>query len=357
MGRSHNTHISITKGIGIILMVIGHSGSPQLVHDYIYLFHMPLFYMASGYFYKGSHVLHKKKFIAKRIKGLYVPFLKWGFIFILLHNLLGYLQLIDINGEGYHVVYDWKMYLKATRAVLTCAMPESLIGPVWFLEGLFISYLFLLSLDYAVSKIVTEENKRIITNCVIVLIILIATFITTDTCNIIFPRNIDRDLGCISLIYMGYVSAKLNNRLAYKAVPAVFCFLAIAMVARYWGTISVADFTIRNPFIFLSCGYMGWYLIMYVAQIIEKRHDRLCKFLNYIGEHTMTILVFHLLAFKFISLIIVYVYHLPFSSMADFPVITSGNGWWIAYGIAGVALPVAAIYATKHIKLKVIRHK
>lgn len=43
--------ISIAKALGIILMVVGHSGCPEILARFIYLFHMPLFFFCSGYFF------------------------------------------------------------------------------------------------------------------------------------------------------------------------------------------------------------------------------------------------------------------------------------------------------------------
>lgn len=39
------------KAIGIMAVVVGHSGCPQIIHNFIYCFHMPLFFMITGYFY------------------------------------------------------------------------------------------------------------------------------------------------------------------------------------------------------------------------------------------------------------------------------------------------------------------
>lgn len=39
--------ISVIKGIGIFLVVLGHTGMPLTKH--IYLFHMALFFLLSGY--------------------------------------------------------------------------------------------------------------------------------------------------------------------------------------------------------------------------------------------------------------------------------------------------------------------
>lgn len=40
------------KGLGILLVVLGHSGCPAYLHDFIYLFHMGLFFYVSGKFLK-----------------------------------------------------------------------------------------------------------------------------------------------------------------------------------------------------------------------------------------------------------------------------------------------------------------
>lgn len=38
----------IAKGIGILLVVMGHLGIPPMLSNAIYLFHMPLFFILSG---------------------------------------------------------------------------------------------------------------------------------------------------------------------------------------------------------------------------------------------------------------------------------------------------------------------
>ena len=46
------TNISISKGIGIMLMVTGHifvCSDNMFIHNFIYAFHMPLFFMCSGF--------------------------------------------------------------------------------------------------------------------------------------------------------------------------------------------------------------------------------------------------------------------------------------------------------------------
>lgn len=85
--KAKNTVISICKGIAIILMVIGHANAPKFIHDFIYVFHMPLFFITAGYFFSRKYLDNPKVFLIKRFKGLYLPFLKWSVIFLFLHNL------------------------------------------------------------------------------------------------------------------------------------------------------------------------------------------------------------------------------------------------------------------------------
>jgi fucose 4-O-acetylase-like acetyltransferase len=54
------SNVDIVKGIGIILVMIGHSGMFLPIKDlnflnvFIYSFHMPLFFIAGGFFLKDK---------------------------------------------------------------------------------------------------------------------------------------------------------------------------------------------------------------------------------------------------------------------------------------------------------------
>lgn len=55
-------YIDIARGIGIILVVWGHSGGPMI--NYINQFHMPLFFILSGLVYSNRDSV--LKFTAKK---------------------------------------------------------------------------------------------------------------------------------------------------------------------------------------------------------------------------------------------------------------------------------------------------
>lgn len=43
------------KGIGILLMVIGHAGAPDFLRHWIYGFHMPMFFIIAGFVYNKKN--------------------------------------------------------------------------------------------------------------------------------------------------------------------------------------------------------------------------------------------------------------------------------------------------------------
>ncbi len=90
-----NNVISISKGIAIILMVVGHAEAPELLTNFIYTFHMPLFFITAGYFFNTRYADDPWAFCTKRFKGLYVPFVKWSLLFLLLHNVFFHFGILN----------------------------------------------------------------------------------------------------------------------------------------------------------------------------------------------------------------------------------------------------------------------
>ena len=84
----HDSSISICKGLAIILMVIGHAEAPGAISAFIYEFHMPLFFITAGYFFNLKYLNDEATFVKRRLKGLYVPFVKWALFFLIIHNLM-----------------------------------------------------------------------------------------------------------------------------------------------------------------------------------------------------------------------------------------------------------------------------
>ena len=65
-------YLDIAKGLGIFCIVIGHNAVPQGIYDWIYSFHVPLFFIISDYFYRQRPIAET---LAKIWRQLLLPML------------------------------------------------------------------------------------------------------------------------------------------------------------------------------------------------------------------------------------------------------------------------------------------
>lgn len=82
-----NIAIDVAKCMAILLMVLGHTGMPYYFTKVFYLFHMPLFFFCSGFCFKEKYFTDVARFIKRKVKRIYWPYIKWGVIFLALHNV------------------------------------------------------------------------------------------------------------------------------------------------------------------------------------------------------------------------------------------------------------------------------
>ena len=80
-GKERNISIDVARGIALLLMVIGHLGIKKWPIQYIYAFHMPLFFVISGMTIRRAERL--SDYFMKRIKRLIVPYILLASIYSL----------------------------------------------------------------------------------------------------------------------------------------------------------------------------------------------------------------------------------------------------------------------------------
>ena len=86
-----NNNIAYTKAVGIMLMVFCHA----LFWDipFIYMFHMSLFYFFSGYCLKDKCLENPCKFVWRKIRGIWLPYIKYSLLFLAFHNVFFHLNI------------------------------------------------------------------------------------------------------------------------------------------------------------------------------------------------------------------------------------------------------------------------
>ncbi len=95
-----NNWIDISKGIAIILMVLGHSSLPHFMGSFIYAFHMPLFFIASGYTtHWGKYTF--KEFLKRKVNTLLIPFFVYSAIVLFLMSYHSWMSLDEWLTRGW----------------------------------------------------------------------------------------------------------------------------------------------------------------------------------------------------------------------------------------------------------------
>lgn len=340
MQKIHNKQLSIAKGIGISLMVIGHSHCPVFLHDFIYSFHMILFYFCSAYFFKDeAFIFDKKKFYFKKVKGLYWPYVKWSIIFILLHNLF---YKIGFNADKLSLI---EIYINIKRSIRFLWQGEHFLGTYWFLPSLFWEIIL-----FSIVVFVCKSQK--VRGIIIVVLFCIGLGANCKGIGI----YVSRELVILPVFYWGYLwgnhilpSEKLLEQYVYKKI-IIFLLLAFLIVivacndpieigANLFGIIPLS-----------FCGFICGILFIYS---ISKNimNAKLGGYLDVVGKYTLEIMTFHFLGFKLLSWLLLNIYNDSYSKLAEWPVPDSYAKYWYLYSVMGVAFPLLLCFIKKKVFL------
>ena len=80
--------LDITKAIGIIMVVVGHTQLPTFMSNFIWSFHMPLFYIISGIILSQKKYTSFKLFLTRKIRTLIIPYIIFSIIIFEGYKLL-----------------------------------------------------------------------------------------------------------------------------------------------------------------------------------------------------------------------------------------------------------------------------
>ena len=261
------TYIDIAKGIGIILVVIGHCipdassltgiSNPyfKLLHQIIYSFHMPLFFFIAGFFVntqKTSAPLPDLqttyRFIRKKFNRLMVPYLFVGFCYLPLK-----IAFSQFANRPYHINNLWK--------ILIGVNPD---GELWFLYSLFmINVLIAVFLKFKVS----------LWTVLIALLAMFSPFFQIVTQYLLY------------FILGMYVRNKNESWLYEFSFTFIIICIAMFFVGNY------AFYIYHMHWIKILTALFGIVLSLWIAKIIDQNCHVLSRGLSLVGEFSMDIYI------------------------------------------------------------------
>ncbi|MDO4623708.1 MAG: acyltransferase family protein [Eubacteriales bacterium] len=264
--------IDTAKGIGIILVVFSHlTTDGQFLRNFIFSFHMPLFFFLSGFLSVRSGKAKKysfREYLLRRIKRLYVPY----FICLVLDHLAARLVPTLANYEP-----NLTHFL---RNMIAMDLKYLVNGPIWFLVVMFylnLVFFFLLKLP----------RKRLYP--VFCLFVLGTAFLTRD-----LPFGLGYIFHGGAFFLLGYFfnpvykqqAGRGRSAFSIPAIPVCAVLLSIgctrnSMVDLHW-------FQYGNFYLYYLNALLGIALTILVSIQLKK-----LRLFQYLGRNSEVILCLH----------------------------------------------------------------
>ena len=269
--------IDICKGIGIILVVIGHTGIGQIspsIYNYIYSFHMPLFYFLSGLTFNNDKYNNLATFLKRRFWTLILPFL--------ILNLIVYLY-ISISRIHYIPTQSFSNLITGCLAL-------------YFLRVLIITEIW----HFIICKISKKNPIRILFTFLLVIII--------DQL-----RGLNyKELGLTSNEAISYLLPSMP--IIYYTIGNSCKFLLKSFYQKFRYSILVLLLSILISVLLLNYGIDGYFRILPATSgiisciIISIIISQLALFqlkniFLFIGKNTIIIVAFHQIIYNSLKLV------------------------------------------------------
>lgn len=289
----NNIIIDLAKVLGIFLMIFNHCSPDWFLKYFIAQFHMPLFFIISGYLFHQKSIQENLK---KILWGLFIPYLLYQILY--LPFKLGLLVLykdLDFTGSLIRCIHGIIVGNNMENCFYTTVM-----SPAWF-----IMVIIELRLIFTFFKDLNYKNISIIGFLGYVLMVICYK-------NNLFPYF------CLSSLFMalpyfcfGLIAAKkqlLENTSKINVYSLTkFCILiitALLFLQNFNGVIAMSEpyrtaFGEGSPEIMLlyAAGIFGSTGIFLTSSLINKSN----KFIDTISKNTLFIMFFHWVLLFFVN--------------------------------------------------------
>ena len=254
--------VDTLKFIGILTVILGHINFP--LNGFIYTWHMPLFFMISGFFIKFDTSL--KVFVVKNFKRLMIPYFIFSIIGLFAEILKRHLlhrDALDYTHEikGIFIDMDFAGLCNTYAFVL------------WFLPALFFARIFLYFI----------KNK--IPNLLLQLLAIVSLFIVSFYVDL--PFGIDNALNALIFVYAG-------NIIFDKKMPSVLVLLSVVALAviclfGFNLNLDMASKVYSNKFLNVLWAISFVHVLIFCIKNIRLNS----KFIKIWGGNTMLLFILH----------------------------------------------------------------
>ncbi len=278
----------ILKFWGIFAIVWGHTLSDGAVHQYLYSFHVPLFFFVIGLYFKPPRVSFVC-FCKRKANSLIVPYFAFAVISVLIFSVLGSIAASALSSD----IADFS---------LSANLLEMLVGqcranrPLWFLPCMFIFYILCFGLTKFTEKLSTPVQ---ITIFIIVIVISVALCVFNSVVvkidSLFWKVDVAVFMLCFFVIAFWVKPLLMQRITTFASVLLTTMFLLIGGILAFQNSaIGYLSNHYGNVWLFYSssiCTILGF---CYLSIVISHLNVQVInKALGYVGQRTLPILLMH----------------------------------------------------------------
>ncbi|MDQ0207168.1 acyltransferase family protein [Alkalicoccobacillus murimartini] len=282
--------IDTAKGIGIILVVMSHAPINDTFKDFLFAFHMPLFFYLSGIVYKTS-TISPGSFLLKKARGLLLPYFLFSFITYVLWFFVTRHFPFTSGDDVDPVVPFSGIFISTPQDYQLTYNPA-----IWFLTCLFVVEV----LFYFYDRISKGRGLPIF---------LISCGILGYASSMLFesnalPWSILVALTAIVFYGLGYLTKHVWSTISWPfVIPAVSLLFFVTYVAHTFNSerIDMRGNVYGEVWFFYLGAIAGAVAIILLAHKLAR-----FNFLVYLGQFSIVILVLHFTALNLVKASVYY---------------------------------------------------
>ena len=277
-------YIDILKGIGIVFVVFAHVNSMFYGGNYLYSFHMVLFFFISGLLLNPGKYATTKEFLISRVKQLYIPYV----VFYLIRYL-------------YWLVVERPMRTVAVSPV------DGFLGLFWGTDNMHWIYpgdvlwfvIGLMALEVVFYVVIKLTKSWWIRGAILAALTVIGLLLAKYRLYVL-PFSLNNVLLVIPFFSAGYLLRKylVESDAVYEARKGWLLLALLPLVLfTVWKYPWICELGKQTDISYLNHPAVYWFytipfieiaLWLLVSMLIGKN-----RFLEWLGRNTLPILAFH----------------------------------------------------------------
>jgi fucose 4-O-acetylase-like acetyltransferase len=272
--------VDVAKALAMVLVVVGHPVGPAAYTKYIYWFHMPVFFLLSGYLFKPPDGWSSlRSWLSKRSREILIPY-------------CAYLVLVTIVWYCYGCRYlDTSSVLKILWGVLIGGRAPGVYYTVfWFFTCLFATQVL-----FAIINLLCKDNRLVIAVVAVAYLLAHVESWLMASHPPLVPWDLDVALMAVVYYAIGYFCKKLLANISLLITSAAVILSVLLIVVDCRGlmnyVLNLKYLVYQHLFLDLSIPMVMAVALLGISQILAR--SGLGRVVSLMGNVALPVVYLH----------------------------------------------------------------